>query len=231
MNAEPLILNIETSTTMCSVAVSKGEELLASRAIDTGYTHAENLHLFISEALKSAGCSPQHLSAVALSSGPGSYTGLRIGSSSAKGLCYALSIPLITINTLQLMASTITQKDDDADVICAMLDAGRMEVYTAVFDKSLVMQGQTQALVLDKTSIEYFRKWPRITFGGSGMEKARMLLEKLKGSEFVPGVKPLAENMAVLSTKGFRSKNFTQISDFEPFYLKNFMAGKKKTNN
>ncbi len=229
MTSEGLILNIETATTVCSVSVSRGQEILAVKELDAGYTHAENLHVFIQQLISETGSSPQKLDAVALSMGPGSYTGLRIGSSTAKGLCFALHIPLITIDTLQLMAWSVRDKVATGGFICPMIDAGRMEVYTSVFDMDLKPAIPVQALILDNRSKDFFSKWPVILFAGQGMEKARTLLEQVKGSTFADAIRPSARHMAVLSAEAFRDGRFAPIRDFEPFYLKNFVAGRHKS--
>jgi tRNA threonylcarbamoyladenosine biosynthesis protein TsaB len=227
MKNEGLILNIETATTVCSVALSKGNTIIGAEELDEGFTHAENLHVFIDRILKKAGYKPGDLDAVALSSGPGSYTGLRIGSSTAKGLCFALGIPLITISTLELLAASVHPPDDVIN-ICPMMDAGRMEVYCAVFNRKLEQIRPVHALIIDEDSIKQFFDLSPLLFLGQGMEKARDILKGIKGGYFEEGIKPSASKMAGLSAKAFLEEKFTQIHDFEPFYLKNFVAGKPK---
>lgn len=227
MKNEGLILNIETATTVCSVALSLGNSVLASEELDAGYTHAENLHIFIDRVLKKADKTTSDLEAVALSSGPGSYTGLRIGSSTAKGLCFALNIPLITIGTLQLIAAS-ANPGNDVRFICPMIDAGRMEVYTCIFDRDLNQLMPVRAFIIDENSVKEFSDYSPILFLGQGMEKAKNLLETLPSSHLENGIRPSAKNMVGLTANAFRLQNFTQVHDFEPFYLKNFIAGKPK---
>lgn len=228
MSTDPFILQIETATTVCSVALSRGKDLVAHRELDEGYTHAENLHLFIKNVLEEAGETAAHLHAVALSSGPGSYTGLRIGSSTAKGLCFALDIPLIAIGTLKLMAAGMRAAAPGASYYCPMIDAGRMEVYTAVFDNQLRVVQDPRAVVLDETSVRSFSAYSNTCFGGKGMEKARTLLADLPGSHLLAGIRPSATFMPELSYTAWQNRNFSEIADFEPFYLKNYRAGKQK---
>jgi tRNA threonylcarbamoyladenosine biosynthesis protein TsaB len=228
MKNEALLLHIETATTVCSVALSRGSDILAVRELDAGYTHAENLHLFIDQVLKEAQHTPSDLDAVSLSSGPGSYTGLRIGSSTAKGLCFALNIPLITLGTLQIMAAGIGPHRYSH--ICPMIDAGRMEVYTAAFKRDLEQVVPVQALIIDEKAIQDLRRLAPVLFIGQGMEKAKHLLERVEGAAFKEGIRPSARHMISLGVDAFEKSRFTQVRDFEPFYLKNFVAGKAKNN-
>lgn len=221
------ILNIETSTTVCSVSISENDTLLASKEIDNGYSHAENLHVFIKELLTEINLNPNDLNAVAVSKGPGSYTGLRIGISSAKGLCYALNIPLISINTLQILANCIENKNEKY-FYCPMLDARRMEVYTAVYDFNLNEDLPTEALIVDEQSIEKYKKYPSIYFFGDGMPKCKELLSALPNANFIEEVKPSAKNMVNLSYQKIINKQFEDVVYFEPFYLKDFMITSKK---
>ena len=221
------ILNIETSTTVCSVSISENDTLLASKEIDNGYSHAENLHVFIKELLTEINLNPNDLNAVAVSKGPGSYTGLRIGISSAKGLCYALNIPLISINTLQILANCIENKHEKY-FYCPMLDARRMEVYTAVYDFNLNEDLPTEALIVDEQSIEKYKKYSSIYFFGDGMPKCKELLSALPNANFIEEVKPSAKNMVNLSYQKIINKQFEDVVYFEPFYLKDFMITSKK---
>jgi len=227
------ILCIETSTTVCSVCLTADEKVVSCREINSGFTHAENLHGFIEEVLKEAKISFTQLNAVAVSKGPGSYTGLRIGVSSAKGLCYALNIPLISIDTLQSMASSVVQlKKESASsaerdiLFCPMLDARRMEVYCAVYDKNLQTVLPVNALVLDENSMDVFNLDKPICFFGDGMSKAKELLQKINGASFMENIFPSAKNMAALATAKFQLKDFENLALFEPFYLKEFYTKK-----
>lgn len=220
------ILNIETSTTVCSVAIAKDGELIALKEINNGFTHAENLHVFILEVLTEVNLTPQQLTAVAVSKGPGSYTGLRIGVSAAKGLCFALQIPLISINTLQLLTANITDRKSNA-VYCPMLDARRMEVYTSVYDEHLNELIPTEALIVNDESIVKYNTFPIIYFFGDGMSKCKSLLEKNSNAKFIDDIVPSAKAMCSLSFIKFKKQHFEDVAYFEPFYLKDFMIGKK----
>jgi tRNA threonylcarbamoyladenosine biosynthesis protein TsaB len=220
------ILCIETSTTVCSVCVTSDEKVLAITEVNNGYTHAENLHTFIQSVLQQAGITASQLSAVAVSKGPGSYTGLRIGVSAAKGLCYALKIPLISIDTLQAMAHKVSAGKKEQALYCPMLDARRMEVYCAVYDEKNEVVVPVNALVLDEKSIGLFDLKKRIYFFGEGMSKAKELLRKIPSAEFIEDIFPSSADLAALSFEKFGREQFEDVATFEPFYLKEFLAKK-----
>ncbi len=222
------ILNIETSSTVCSVSLSKNAELISFKEVDDGFTHAENLHVFIEEVLKTANISVKELNAVAISKGPGSYTGLRIGVSAAKGLAFSLKIPLIALDTLQLMTNSALIKDDATAVYCPMIDARRMEIYTAVYDKDLKQIKDTEALIVDENSIQPLSKFEKIYFFGDGMQKCKEVLSSLKNAAFIDAILPSAKNMCTLSNKKYSEKKFEDVAYFEPFYLKDFLILTKK---
>ena len=222
------ILCIETSTTVCSVCVTADDKVLSHKEINNGFSHAENLHLFIEEVLKEANLSIKQINAVAVSKGPGSYTGLRIGVSAAKGLCYALQIPLISIDTLQAMAHSVQRTMYNVQCLyCPMLDARRMEIYCAVYDKNLETITPVNALVLDEKSIEVFSLNKPIYFFGDGMPKAKQILQNNKNASFIDNVFPSAESMATLAFTKFSQKQFEDVAYFEPFYLKEFFTSAK----
>ncbi len=219
----PLILNIETATTVCSVSIAKGNEIVALKEINNGFTHAENLHIFIKEILAQHKLSVQQLNAIALSKGPGSYTGLRIGASTAKGLCYGLNIPLIAINTLKNMTSmAIQQTKDSSALYCPMLDARRMEVYCAMYDGALNEHTLTEAKIVNEDSVKDFNKEQVVYFFGEGMLKCRFLLEKNPRAQFIEEIYPSSQYMAGLAHEAYLHKQFEDIAYFEPFYLKEF---------
>jgi tRNA threonylcarbamoyladenosine biosynthesis protein TsaB len=223
----PLILNIETATTACSVCLAQDDVILASRELNNGYSHSENLHVFIDEVLKQAGVVPAQLSAVAVSKGPGSYTGLRIGVSAAKGLCYSLSIPLIGINTLQSMsAGMILQQKSMSALYCPMLDARRMEVYCAVYDENLEEVISTGAKIIDAESILEFSKGRKLFFFGDGAEKCKDFISMIPDSTVLPGIFPSAVQMAKLSIEAYKKEEFENVAYFEPYYLKEFLGNK-----
>jgi tRNA threonylcarbamoyladenosine biosynthesis protein TsaB len=221
-----LILNIETATTVCSVSISKDGQLIAFKEQNGDYSHAENLTLFIEEVIKQSGITLKQLDAVAVSKGPGSYTGLRIGVSTAKGLCYALEKPLIAINTLEHLSLSLSLKE--GELACAMIDARRMEVYCAIYDQQGKELMPTSAEIIDEHSFAGFLKEHKIIFVGDGAAKCKDVLSKNKNAVFVENIFPSAKNMIPLSEKAFQKKQFENLAYFEPFYLKDFVAGKKE---
>lgn len=222
------ILNIETATTVCSVSLSKDGQTIGFREINDGYTHAENLHVFIKELLAEHDLSPDALNAIAVSKGPGSYTGLRIGVSAAKGLAYGLNIPLISIDTLQVMSNHERIVKEPQVVYCPMIDARRMEVYTAVYNENLQALLPVEALIVDENSIQKLKDFPKIYFFGDGMSKCRDLIKSIiPQAEFIDDVMPSARFMSVLSFQKYQKSEFENVAYFEPFYLKDFlMLGK-----
>jgi tRNA threonylcarbamoyladenosine biosynthesis protein TsaB len=219
-----LILNIETATKTCSVALAKNGALVGQKSLSSGaYSHAENLHPFIDSLLKEHQVSAAELDAIAISMGPGSYTGLRIGVSTAKGLCYALNIPLIAVGTLELMCHSEKLKSLDADLFCPMIDARRNEVFTALFNKSGQMVKDVEALILDTDSFSTLLQNQRIAFFGDGSAKFSEMINN-PNAVFVDGVEPLASQMISLSEARFAAVKFEDVAYFEPFYLKEFMA-------
>jgi len=222
-----LILAIETVTTNCSVALFKSGVLIAEKEHNTdGYTHAEQLTLFIEEVVESAKISLQEIEAVALSKGPGSYTGLRIGTSTAKGLCYALEIPLLSTSTLKAMAFAMA-KNYVADIYCPMIDARRMEVFSALFDKNnKKVRGVQADVVDDKTYAEFLEK--EVLFFGDGALKCKETINH-KNAIFIEGIYPSAKDIGTLADIKFESKDFEDVAYFEPYYLKDFVTGDKKS--
>ncbi len=217
------ILCIETSTTNCSVALTKNETVIALKEdYDTKYSHAERLHNFIDIVVKEAGVRLKDLSAIAVSKGPGSYTGLRIGVSAAKGLCYALDIPLLSVPTLQSLALQVKIEQDG--VVIPMIDARRMEVYAAVFSNTNILVRETMAEILDESSfLEYLEKG-KVYFIGNGVEKFSAICNNDQ-AVFVQNKLPSANEMAILSYAKFLKKDFEDVSYFEPYYLKDFLIG------
>jgi tRNA threonylcarbamoyladenosine biosynthesis protein TsaB len=219
----PLILNLETSTHQCSVALTEGERVLAFKELGGAYTHAENLTVFIQDVCKEAEVKLQKINAVAVSKGPGSYTGLRIGVSTAKGLCYALKIPLIGISTLEALKNAV---NPEPDVLrCPLLDARRMEVYCAIYDSEGMELLAPGAKVIDEGSFSDFLEKNRVVFFGDGALKCSQIL-KHPNAVFIQGLNPRASFMANLSAKAFSAGAFEDIAYFEPAYLKEFYTGK-----
>lgn len=216
------ILNIETATKNCSVSLAKnGETVLCREIAEQGYSHAEKLHVFIEEILKETGIAAQDLKAIAVSKGPGSYTGLRIGVSTAKGLCYALGIPLISVDTLQVLAQKVTVENG---LIVPMIDARRMEVYSAVFDGNHKKIMEVQAEVLTENS--YAEMTEAVYFIGDCQEKCQTVLTKENFHFLSDIIFPSANEMSALSYEKFSKNEFEDVAYFEPFYLKDFLISK-----
>jgi len=217
-----LVLNIETATTNCSVSLSKdGEILVLKEDNSTSYSHAETLHVFIDEVFRLAKLKPTDVDAVAVSKGPGSYTGLRIGVSSAKGLCFALNKPLLAIDTLASLARQVNIKEG---YIIPMLDARRMEVYSAIFNSGYVKEREIQAEVLDENSYGSLLTKNKVYFIGNGVEKTKKLIQH-PNAVFIEGKLPSANEMALLSELKYKISDIEDVAYFEPYYLKDFIAG------
>nr|WP_314867717.1 tRNA (adenosine(37)-N6)-threonylcarbamoyltransferase complex dimerization subunit type 1 TsaB [uncultured Flavobacterium sp.] len=218
------ILNIETATKNCSVALAKeGKTILCKEIAEEGYSHAERLHVFIEEIVKEAGITFSDLAAIAVSQGPGSYTGLRIGVSAAKGLCYALGIPLIAVDTLQTLASQITVSDG---LIIPMIDARRMEVYSAVFDVNHQNKREIQAEIIDENSFQGYDE--TLYFIGDCAEKCKSVLTK-DNFVFLENIKyPSSKEMSRLSYEKYKISDTVDVAYFEPYYLKDFMITTSK---
>ncbi|MGZ3885474.1 MAG: tRNA (adenosine(37)-N6)-threonylcarbamoyltransferase complex dimerization subunit type 1 TsaB [Bacteroidia bacterium] len=223
-----LILNIETSTTLCSVALASEGRVLALKEVNEGYTHAEHLHVFINDVLNQAGVKALRLNAVAVGAGPGSYTGLRIGASAAKGLAYGLGIPLISEHTLKIMANAVVSTGAEDVYYCPMLDARRMEVYCAVYDKGLKEIKPTSAEIIEGSALDYFTLDKPLVFFGDGMPKCKAELSVLRGAGFMEGIVPSAASLAQLSYLKYKAGQFEDVAYFEPFYLKDFLITVKK---
>lgn len=216
------LLHIESTSTVCSVAISKDDELVAIKEINNGYTHAENLHVFIEQLLFETSLHAKDLNAVSVSSGPGSYTGLRIGFSAAKGLAYALQIPLITIETLKALSSEVINTNDQNAIYCPLLDARRMEVYCAIYDNQLKEILPVQALVLNEETIQIFNQSKNIYFFGDGMPKAKDLLQTLPNVHFIDDITASATSIISLAFQKYTTRDFADVAYVEPNYLKEF---------
>lgn len=218
------ILNIETATKNCSVSLSKNGQTVAVKEVsEEQFSHAEKLHLFIKEVLLSEGISLENLNAVAVSKGPGSYTGLRIGVSAAKGLCYALNIPLIAVDTLAILAEKISVH---SGIIVPMIDARRMEVFTQMFDKDLNVLSTAEALIVDETAFADLTE--NIHLIGDGALKCKTVLTDNKFVYHEDVVYPSANEMSRISYIKYVENTFEDVAYFEPYYLKDFMLTTKK---
>ena len=215
------ILNIETATTNCSVSLSKeGKTIVLKEDNDKSYSHAERLHVYIDEVLKEANINSNKLDAISVSKGPGSYTGLRIGVSAAKGLCFALDKPLISIPTLDALAHQV--KMDDG-IIVSMLDARRMEVYSAIYDSNYNEIRETQAQILDETSFNDYLEQGKVYFIGNGVEKTKTLINHTNAI-FIEDKLPSSNDMSLLADTKYKKNDTEDIAYFEPYYLKDFVA-------
>lgn len=227
-----IILHIETSTKACSVAISKEKELLALvGSIELEYSHAEKLNVFIEEAMKEAQLKMSDLSAVAVSKGPGSFTGLRIGVSSAKGFAYALSIPLIACDTLTCIAEGFINNHSISsnDLIIPMIDARRKEVYMKVLDSNGGSLSEIEAKVIDSSSFEDdLKEGRKIHLVGDGADKFCEDFKDRPGIIIHKGIFPSASNMISSALRAYNDEAFEDIAYFEPFYLKDFIAIKPR---
>ena len=227
-----LILNIETATAVCSVALAKDGQLLGLKESNTRNNHSSALPLFIDEVIKRTNVSLTDIDAIAVSEGPGSYTGLRIGVAAAKGLCYALEKPLIGVSTLRAMAYGMAHRDSAITtayiLFCPMIDARRMEVYCAIFDEKGNEIREVRAEIINETSFMKFLEKNKIVFAGDGALKCRSLFEKHPNAVFAEDFQTSAKFMIPLSEEKSLQKKFEDLAYFEPYYLKDFIAGKPR---
>lgn len=233
-----LILNIETSTRVCSVCISHDGIIKTIRESDEDKSHAKLLTIFINEMLEEQNLKMDDFDAVAVSKGPGSYTGLRIGVSTAKGLCYAKDLPLIAINTLQSMANGITEKVNSKElefdnfnnsIIVPMIDARRMEVYSAFFNSKSEFIREVKAEIIDETSYLENLSKKQLIFCGDGSEKITNTVVH-ENATYVKDFYPSSKYMTALSEKAYKNEEFENVAYFEPFYLKDFVATIPKKN-
>jgi tRNA threonylcarbamoyladenosine biosynthesis protein TsaB len=219
-----IYLALDTSTHLCSVAVFSDERLLALKeSHNDTYTHAENLHLYIAEAVRMAGIAMNMIEVVAVGKGPGSYTGLRIGISAAKGICYALGIPLVSVNSLEIMALNALTQGGRYSSWLALTDARRMEVYCAAFDSEMKALDTVSAKIVTDTS---FRHLPTpVAYFGDGATKCLPILQE-PDFHFIPGILPSAAFLGEPARQKIARGDLENTAYFEPFYLKEFLAGK-----
>jgi tRNA threonylcarbamoyladenosine biosynthesis protein TsaB len=228
---KPLILHIETSGKACSVALSEGQELLAEKKISEDRSHAKSLTVMIQDILKSTAKKPD---AVAVSAGPGSYTGLRIGVSVAKAMCYASDIPLIAVPTLEIMfnhfrhhAEHYQMVNDQADYFVPMIDARRMEVYQMIFSSSGEVIEPVKPKIIDENSYQDELNNHELVIFGNGSRKCQDVIHH-ENAMFVEGIDPEAKHMISTALSKYEAKDFEDVAYYEPFYLKAFMATKPK---
>lgn len=216
------LLHIESTSTVCSIAISENEKLIAIKEVNDGFSHAENLHIFIQDVLQQARLTINQLVAISVSSGPGSYTGLRIGFASAKGLTYALKIPLIKVDTLKSLSKSVIDSVKKDAYYCPLIDARRMEVYYAIHNSELDEIQKPMNLVLTTESINTFKLDKPIYFFGDGLEKSKTLLNTLNDFYFIENIMPSAKHLITLAYQKFIEKDFEDLAYTEPFYLKDF---------
>ena len=224
------ILHIETSTSACSVAVSEDGQVVFKKEVLNGPSHAVSLGVFVDEALSFADSHAMPLDAVAVSCGPGSYTGLRIGVSMAKGICYGRDLKLIGLPTLKVQCVPVLLYHDELPedaLLCPMIDARRMEVYAAIYDRALKTVRDISADIVDENSYREFLDQHPVYFFGDGAAKCK---EKIThpNAHFIDGIRPLASMMFPLAEKAIAEGKYEDVAYFEPFYLKEFVAGKPK---
>jgi tRNA threonylcarbamoyladenosine biosynthesis protein TsaB len=228
-----LILQIETATTACSVALARNGQVLAIRELNERNRHAEVITLFIDEVMKETGVNYQNLDAVAVSSGPGSYTGLRIGVSTAKGICFAADKPLIAVETLQAMAMGFVQSGRDilseGALLCPMIDARRMEVYTALYTLTGEVAAPVSARIIDADSFDDVLKNHQVIFFGDGAAKCSEVLGHQNNAIIIADFINSATGLTQLAALRFAARQFEDVAYFEPYYLKDFIAGVKKS--
>ena len=225
------ILNIETSTTVCSVNIAENGNKIIGKETNEQNAHSKVLTVFIESILKESGIDIKTVDAVAVSKGPGSYTGLRIGVSAAKGIAYAAGINLISVSTLQNMAHGMKQlRDFPKDILFApMIDARRMEVYTQLFDKDLNQLNEISAQIIDETSFAEQLEKHSIVFFGDGSSKCKDFIQH-ENALFVENMNPSADYMIPFSEEAYQKGRFEDVAYFEPFYLKDFIATVPKKN-
>ena len=221
-----LILSIESATKNCSVALAADGEVITLKELhEEKFSHAEKLHSFILEVMESSDRNLDEIDAVAVSKGPGSYTGLRIGVSTAKGLCYALDKPLISVPTLESLARQVELTDEG--VIVPMLDARRMEVYSAVYNERFEEIRETRAEIIDADSFSEYLEQNRVCFLGDGAAKTQEMINH-PNAVFIKDRFPSAREMTRIAERKAIEGQFEDLAYFEPFYLKDFVAGKPK---
>lgn len=217
------ILNIDTSTSVCSVALAKDGKVIALKESNEGLNHSVLLGTYVAEILKENNLDTHQLDAIAISMGPGSYTGLRIGVSMAKGLCFGAEKPLIAVPTLQALALSVSSRLQEDTLYCPMIDARRMEVYTAFFDKNNQTIQDTKAEIIDENSFRELLGRHKIYFFGNGSDKVKDVLTA-SNAHYIGKIETSARHMADLSEQLFLQKQFVDVAYFEPFYLKDFIA-------
>lgn len=225
-----ILLSLETATTVCSVAIHKDGVLLSLRELDSDKSHSQVLLQFIEELLEEHKLSKKDLNGLVISEGPGSYTGLRIGLSTAKGLCFALDIPLIAVNTIDALGYQVSKNLRENELACPMIDARRMEVYTAIYNNKNIRVEALNNVIIDENSFDSYLKNQVINFFGNGSDKCKEIL-KHENAHFIENIKPTATTIGELGYLKFQKKEFVDTAYFEPNYFKEFYTppAKNKT--
>ena len=221
----PLILSVETSTDVCSVALHLDKALLTEAEIQEPQSHASQLAPLIDRITSEAGINVRDISAIAVAKGPGSYTGLRIGTSTAKGLCYALSAPLIAVGTLELLAFQGSVLNTTNALLCPMIDARRMEVYCLLADHNLQLLEPVSARIIDEQSFAELLPTSRVLFFGNGAQKCKAVIRH-PNAIFLDDIYPRASALGVMAERKFTAGEYEDLMTFKPLYLKEFVAGK-----
>ena len=222
---DPILLHIETATDVCSVALTQGAEVLGVCESADGNSHSKNLLPFIDQVLRDNGKTTADLQGIVVSIGPGSYTGLRIGVSTAKGMAYSLSIPVITVSTLESIAQGAKQQASDNCDIVPMIDARRMEVFAARYDSDMNLLDEVAAVIVDENAYSELLQKKEVLFCGNGMPKCKELLSQFPNARFADFTLS-AQYMLPAALKKWEAKDFADTAYFEPFYLKEYVAGK-----
>lgn len=225
----PTIIHIETATEVCSCVLSVANEIVVSKMNNDKMAHSKSLGVFVEEIMQVVRDNNMKIDAVSVSSGPGSYTGLRIGVSQAKGLSYGLNVPLISIPTPQIMAYSVKDKVDAETLLCPMIDARRMEVYATLYNNSLEIINDTDAQILDENSYSEILSERKICFFGNGAQKFIDIIDN-ENAIYIDNINPQATSMVQLALEKFNKKEFVDTAYFEPFYLKEFNATTSKKN-
>lgn len=222
-----MILSIEASTKSGSVALLQDDQILGNQQYNLDKSHSSLLHVMIEQLMSNCALTLQDLDAIAIAEGPGSYTGLRIGTSSAKGLCYSLDIPLIAINTLESMAYQVYRSNKEFDLYCPMIDARRMEVYTLLTNNEFKVVNKTEPVIIDADSYATELIDKRVLFFGDGAFKCKDVIVN-KNAFFLDDIVPSAVDVCLLAKKKFDNSEFENVISFEPFYLKEFRLATAK---
>ena len=225
-----LILSIETSTLTSSIAIHEDGCLISSQNIHIDKSHSEYLTLSIKYLFETSGLQLKDIDAVAISKGPGSYTGLRIGTSTAKGICYALDTKLIAINSLESMAYGMAKYQPKEALLCPMIDARRMEVYCLIAKNNMSIIEKTQAKIIDESSFANLLSGNKIIFFGNGAIKCKPVLDYTENAIFIEDIVPSAEHIGILASQAYQNEAFENLAYFEPYYLKDFIAKKPAKN-